>query len=113
MDAIFKITTLGVLSLFLDSADGIYNPMGLAFDSLDNLYISNAGTGSILKTTLSGDISTFASGLLNPAQLAIGGDYVAVPEPNTWMLLFFAVGLFFLQVRAKIFISPLRPLPSR
>jgi hypothetical protein len=113
LDAIFKITTMGVLSLFLDSTDGIYNPMGLAFDSLNNLYISNAGTGSILKSTLSGEVSTFVSGLLNPAQIAIGGDFVAVPEPNTWMLLFSAVGFFFLRPRARIFTSPLRSTPSR
>jgi hypothetical protein len=68
---VFKWTASGQRSTF---AFGLYAPFVLAFDSADNLYVSNAGinifTDTILKFTPGGARSTFASGLFNTTGMA-------------------------------------------
>jgi sugar lactone lactonase YvrE len=70
---VFKWTASGQLSTF---AAGLYAPRVLAFDSADNLYVSNFGerpavfTDTILRFTLDGTLSTFASGLFNTTGMA-------------------------------------------
>jgi sugar lactone lactonase YvrE len=69
--SVFKWTASGERSTF---ASGLYAPSVLAFDSADNLYVSNDGfsifTDTILKFTLDGARSTFASGLFNTTGMA-------------------------------------------
>lgn len=69
--SVFKWTASGQRSTF---AAGLYAPQVLAFDSADNLYVSNLGynlfTDTILRFTPGGVRSTFASGLFNTAGMA-------------------------------------------
>jgi DNA-binding beta-propeller fold protein YncE len=46
-------------------------PYDLAFDSLGNLYICNFGGGTVSKVSRDGTLSTLATGLSNPAGIAI------------------------------------------
>jgi hypothetical protein len=68
---VFRWTPSGQLSTF---ASGLYAPQVLAFDTADNLYVSNMGynifTDTILRFTPGGARSTFASGLFNTAGMA-------------------------------------------
>ena len=51
-------------------ASGLDGPLSLAFDSAGNLFVSETGSGSILKFAPDGTRSTFASGLEGDAYLA-------------------------------------------
>jgi hypothetical protein len=70
---IIEITPGGVKSTF---ASGLNDPVGLAFNSAGNLFVSNfippplGGSGSIYEYTPGGVRSTFASGLYEPLGLA-------------------------------------------
>jgi uncharacterized protein YecT (DUF1311 family)/sugar lactone lactonase YvrE len=59
--------TPAATAISLDSA------RGLAFDSNGNLLVADSGTGTILKFTPEGTLSTFASGLTDPRSLAFDG----------------------------------------
>jgi len=59
------------LTYLNDFATNLNQPWGLAFDRNGNLYVSNSGNNRILKSTPSGNITTFAAvGLNNPRGLA-------------------------------------------
>jgi sugar lactone lactonase YvrE len=53
------------------ASSGLAGPQGLAFDSSGNLYVANAGNGTIEKITPGGAMSVFATGLNTPEGLAI------------------------------------------
>ena len=68
-------------TIFADSADGVGNTQGLAFDAAGNLYVANAANNTIEKFTPDGTGSVFISTDLNsPSGLAFdaaGNLYVA------------------------------------
>ena len=80
-----RITTGGVVSVF--SNPGVGSEMGLAFDSMGNLF--SAGAATISRITPGGVSTTFATEPLNLAYLAIQPS--AVPEPSSLIML--GVGL--------------------
>jgi hypothetical protein len=54
------------------AAASFKNPMGLAKDSLGNLYVADSGNGSLRKVTADGTVSTtVATGLINPTYVAV------------------------------------------
>ena len=57
-------------SLFGPFAIGLDGPLSLALDSAGNLFVSESGSGSILKFAPDGTKTTFASGLEGNAYLA-------------------------------------------
>ena len=65
---ILRITPEGVVTTFIS---GLPGPVGMGFDSNDNLYVSNYTGNSISKITPGGVISEFASGLDGPAGLIV------------------------------------------
>ena len=68
-DKVLKYTS-GVESTF---ATGLTIPRGLAFDSLGNLYVTEAlNNGDILRFTPGGAESVFASGINRPVFLTFG-----------------------------------------
>ncbi len=68
-DKVLKYTS-GVESTF---ATGLNNPRGLAFDSLGDLYVTEAlKDGDILRFTPGGAESVFASGINRPVFLTFG-----------------------------------------
>ena len=78
-----EVTPAGVVSTF---ASGFDDPVGLAFDAAGNLYVANAGNGTVSKVTPAGVVSTFASGFNDPVGLAFdaaGNLYVANAGNNT------------------------------
>jgi hypothetical protein len=86
---IYKFTTDGTRSVFVGPsafADGT-GPVGLAFDSTDNLFVAtegDPGNDTILVFTPDGMESTFATGLTNPRGLAFdsfGNLFVAESNP--------------------------------
>jgi sugar lactone lactonase YvrE len=77
-DAIDKLTPNGNISAF--TVPGLKQPTGIAFDSADNLYVSNFGTSSLLKISPTLAVTTVATGLSYPEGVAvdhIGNVYVA------------------------------------
>ena len=68
--AVFKFTPAGGKSTF---ANGLDTPVGLAFDRSINLYVADAGLGTIFKFTPQGTQTTFASGLSVPVGIAFDG----------------------------------------
>ena len=57
------------------------NPVGLAFDSIGNLYAANfLANGSLERLTSTGADSILATGLSWPVGVAI------IPEPSSWVL---------------------------
>lgn len=71
----FDLTTGNALAHFATSADGLLNPVGIAFDSAGNLFVANAGNTSVMKFTAAHVGSTFSS-IFNqsPDFIAIGCD---------------------------------------
>ena len=64
---IYEYTPGRVQSLFASgSAGGLGSPIGLAFNSAGNLFVSDASSGNIYEFTPNGAQSTFASGLSIP-----------------------------------------------
>jgi len=62
---ITKFTSGGTSSVF--ASTNLLGPMGLAFDSNGDLYVSNFSFGNIERYSSNGtDLGTFASGLVNP-----------------------------------------------
>lgn len=70
-DNILRIDPNGVVSNF---ATGLPGPVGMGFDSDENLYVTNYSGNSISKITPSGEVSEFASGLDGPAGLIVNED---------------------------------------
>ena len=75
---IYKFTTNGTRSVFAVPSAFTENafPLGLAFDSTGNLFVSTGGdpgNDTILEFTSNGTESTFATGLTNPRALAFDG----------------------------------------
>jgi hypothetical protein len=75
---IYKFTTNGTRSVFAGPSAFTENafPLGLAFDSTGNLFVSTGGdpgNDTILEFTSNGTESTFATGLTNPRGLAFDG----------------------------------------
>lgn len=66
-NTINKITPNGQVSNFLIT--GLNGPADFAFDSIGNMYISNYYGNSIFKYDTMGNLSTFISGLVNPATM--------------------------------------------
>jgi DNA-binding beta-propeller fold protein YncE len=76
-----KVDAQGNVSLF---ASGLGNPMSLALDSNDNLYVGNNLFGSIWKYTPSGQASSFATvGISGARGLAFGLDGYLYVANNT------------------------------
>ncbi|OQA00567.1 MAG: hypothetical protein BWY69_01665 [Planctomycetes bacterium ADurb.Bin401] len=73
-----KIDSLGNSTIL----DTDYNYIGLAFDSSNNLYGTSFVNGTIDKYDLDGNMTIFASGLVNPC-----GIVIEVPESATLLLL--------------------------
>ena len=63
-DTVYKIFPDGTVISFVDSADGIDNPYGLAVDGNDNLYVANSvyNDAAIIKVTPDAQASVFADG---------------------------------------------------
>jgi hypothetical protein len=61
-DTVYKIFSDGTVVSFVDSADGIDNPYGLAMDGNDNLYVANSvyNDAAIMKVTPDAQVSVFA-----------------------------------------------------
>ena len=96
-DAVRKITPAGVISVYAGSPGvtgstlgtgqattaQLNSPDGLAFDSLDNLYIADFGNRRILKVTPSGAISTFAGdGTLNGSPDGTRAGQASIGQPS-------------------------------
>jgi sugar lactone lactonase YvrE len=85
---IYKFTTNGTRSVFAGPSAFTENafPVGLAFDSTGNLFVStegDPGNDTILEFTPSGMESTFATDLTNPRGLAFDSSgYLFVAESN-------------------------------
>jgi hypothetical protein len=85
---IYKFTTNGTRSVFAGPSAFTENafPLGLAFDSTGNLFVSTGGdpgNDTILEFTPSGMESTFATDLTNPRGLAFDSSgYLFVAESN-------------------------------
>lgn len=71
----FDLTTGNALADFATTADGLLNPVGIAFDSAGNLFVANAGNTSVMKFTAAHVGSTFSSIFSqSPDFIAIGCD---------------------------------------
>ena len=92
---ISKFTPAGVGSMFASS--GLFGPAGLAFDTGGNLFVANNTGGKITKFTPGGAASTFATGLNDPAFIAIR---TVAPEPSA-MLLLAGTGFALLAARRR------------
>ncbi|MEI3254216.1 MAG: hypothetical protein V8R83_02720 [Candidatus Gastranaerophilaceae bacterium] len=55
-------------------------PIGLAFDSMDNLYVANYAKSNILKINKAGQVYTFMNKITNPYYLIIKGNYMYITE---------------------------------
>ena len=55
-------------------------PIGLAFDSMDNLYVANYAKNNILKINKAGQIYTFMDKITNPYYLIVKGSYMYITE---------------------------------
>lgn len=75
----FDLANGNALADFATSADGLRNPVGIAFDSAGNLFVANAGNTSVMKFTSAHVGSTFSS-IFNqsPDFIAIGCDSVGL-----------------------------------
>lgn len=94
---ITKRTPDGTTTDFLTS--GLAEPNGIAYDKIGNcLYVSNGQGGSIIKVSLTGQITPFATGLSNSNWFSI----VPVPEPSTYIYGFNALILLILKNRLKL-----------
>lgn len=73
-DSITRVSPSGVSSIFL--SEGLTSPVGLAFDSNGDLFVSNAGNNSILKVSPDGVPTLFAygAGIFSPRDLTFGMD---------------------------------------
>lgn len=69
----FDLTTGNALADFATTADGLLNPVGIAFNSAGHLFVANAGNTSVMKFTAAHVGSTFSS-IFNqsPDFIAIG-----------------------------------------
>jgi DNA-binding beta-propeller fold protein YncE len=67
-DTILRIDSQGLVS---DFAGGLPGPVGMGFDSMGNIYISNYSGNSITKIDAQGLMSVFASGLDGPSGLMV------------------------------------------
>lgn len=56
----------------ITQGQGLTRPWGLDRDAAGNLYVANFGTGAVLKVSPAGVVSPFATGFVNPADVALG-----------------------------------------
>src|SRR6185369_6908312 len=71
-NTIERFSPAGVGTIFADSNDGLYFPVGLAFDGGGNLFVSNFYSNTIVKINPAGVGSLFFnSGLSGPEQLVV------------------------------------------
>jgi sugar lactone lactonase YvrE len=91
LNVIRKFAPDGMSTVFADESDGLSTPIDLIFDRGGPLYVSNgyggpSGTGSVLKFTPDGIVSTFAdSGFQTACGLAFdhsGKLYIANSKSN-------------------------------
>ena len=77
-----EVTPAGVV---INTFSGFDYPVGLAFDSAGNLYVTNSDNDTVSEVTPAGVVSSFASGLNRPIGLAFaaGNLYVANYGDNT------------------------------
>jgi hypothetical protein len=81
--SISRVIPNGTVSTF--SSDTLLSGVNsVAFDSLDNLYVGNAGSGQILTVDSSGVATVYANGVGSVTGIAF------VPEPSTYALLLFS-----------------------
>ena len=66
-------------ALFADASSGLSNPKSLALDANENLYVANAGNGTVEMFTADGSSFVVASGLSSPAYIA------TYPSLNHWL----------------------------
>jgi sugar lactone lactonase YvrE len=70
-NTISEVSPAGVVSVFVDAAQGLDFPEGLAFDALGNLYVGNGGNHTISVVSPAGVVSPFVtSGIGEPMGLA-------------------------------------------
>mgnify|MGYP002910390470 CR=1 FL=1 len=74
-----KIMPNGQTQLYTKSGM-LGGPIGLAFDSMDNLYVANYAKNNILKINKAGQIFTFMTGVTNPYYLIIKGNNLYITE---------------------------------
>jgi hypothetical protein len=75
--AIYRVDPTGNVTLFVGGpASDLEDPLDLAFSSGDSfgtlLYVTDRGTGKVVRIDSSGAISDFATGLVLPGALAFG-----------------------------------------
>lgn len=75
----FDLTTGNALADFATSADGLLNPVGIAFDSAGNLFVANAGNSTVMKFTAAHVGAAFSS-IFNqsPEFIALGCESVGL-----------------------------------
>jgi sugar lactone lactonase YvrE len=75
----FDLTTGNALADFATTADGLLNPVGIAFDSAGHLFVANAGNNNVMKFSAAHVGSTFSS-IVNqsPDFIAIGCESVGL-----------------------------------
>lgn len=80
---VYQFDTAGVGSLFADASDGLFSPIGVAYDAAGNLYVSDVLTNTITKFNTAGAGTVFADpgdGVISPTGMsfdAAGNLYVA------------------------------------
>lgn len=82
---IMKVAPDGTVSIYATGFDG---PLGQAWDSEGNLYVSNWNTGEVRRATPDGEVTVFAEGFNGPSGLAMGPDnnlYVAAYLANNFI----------------------------
>ncbi|HWY75687.1 MAG TPA: hypothetical protein VN281_08720 [Verrucomicrobiae bacterium] len=94
-DDILEFGASGNGSVFASTGSGYVNPLGLAFDSANNLYVSCAGN-FIDRFDANGNGGFFASTDNGPWMLAVQ----PVPEPQAWTILLLCAGVLICRKRS-------------
>ncbi len=80
---------------FVGTGQGLSSPLGLAFDTAGNLYAANTGNNTISKYNSTGALQfSWSTGVAAP-------NFLAVPEPSTYVLGAIATGLMALIARRR------------
>ncbi len=70
-NSVYTVSSVGVVSILIDSSKGLNGPTGLAYDNSGNLYIANNNTGNISSWNGSLINNTFATGMNSPFKMII------------------------------------------